>query len=140
MTSSLREITRFQGRNIFQPPSPVIYHACLSSYAKLAKTNDAISRKWPKTSFFDTKLLIKKIGIFFSKNRLTFLPLSLSNFMQRMKILRAVFEKNNSLIIINYGDDLIGPLPYGGPKWAFGMADTRFRPARYHMEITISPS
>ena len=45
MTPSLREITRFQGRNIFQPPSPVRHHACLSSYAKLAKTNDAISRK-----------------------------------------------------------------------------------------------
>ena len=35
----------------FQPPSPVRHHACLSSYAKLAKTNDAISRKWPKTYF-----------------------------------------------------------------------------------------
>ena len=32
-------------------PSPVRHHACLSSYAKLAKTNDAISTKWPKTSF-----------------------------------------------------------------------------------------
>ena len=28
-----------------RPPLPVRYHACLSSYAKLAKTNDAISRK-----------------------------------------------------------------------------------------------
>ena len=51
MTPSLREITRFEGRNIFQPLSPVRYHACLSSYAKLAKTNQAISRKWPKTYF-----------------------------------------------------------------------------------------
>jgi hypothetical protein len=37
---------RFQGRNIFlQPPSPVRYHACPSLYAKLAKTNQVISRK-----------------------------------------------------------------------------------------------
>ena len=35
-----------------RPPSPVRNHACLSSYAKLAKTNDAISRKWTKTSFW----------------------------------------------------------------------------------------
>ena len=45
MTPSLREITRFEGRNIFQPLSPVRYHACLLSYAKSAKTNDAISSK-----------------------------------------------------------------------------------------------
>jgi hypothetical protein len=51
MTPSLREITRFEGRNIFQPLSPVRNHACLSSYAKLAKTNQAIPRKWPKTYF-----------------------------------------------------------------------------------------
>ena len=28
-----------------RPPTSVRYHACLSLYAKLAKTNDAISRK-----------------------------------------------------------------------------------------------
>ena len=26
-----------------------------------------------------------------------------------------------------------------GERWVFGVADTSFRPARYHMEITISP-
>ena len=40
--------------------------------------------------------------------------------MQRIReILRAVFEKNDSLINQSnyyYGDDLIGPLSYGGPK------------------------
>ena len=43
LTSSLREITRIYGQNIF---------GHLSSYAKLAKSNDAISRKRPKTSFW----------------------------------------------------------------------------------------
>ena len=35
------------------------------------------------------------------------------------KIVRAVFEKNDTSIKKerNYGDDLIGPFPCGGPKW-----------------------
>ena len=33
------------GRLSCRRPSYIRYHACLSSYAKLAKTNDAISRK-----------------------------------------------------------------------------------------------
>ena len=79
LTSSLREITRILGRNIFQPlrpPSPVKYHACLSSYAKLPKTND--SRKLPKTNFgpifghfwpFQGHFF-SKIGLFVIFNRL----------------------------------------------------------------------
>ena len=55
-----------------RPPSPVRYHVCLSSYAKLAKTNDAISRKWLKTSFwakFWPFLAILGPNNFFFENR-----------------------------------------------------------------------
>ena len=38
-------------KNFFNSLSRVRYHAYLSSYAILAITNDAISRKWPKTTF-----------------------------------------------------------------------------------------
>ena len=35
--------------------------------------------------------------------------------MIKKRSLEPFLRKNDSLIIINYGNDLIGPLPYGGP-------------------------
>ena len=51
-------------------------------------------------SYFWYRIAYKKIGIFFrKKGSVTFLPFSLSNFMQGIgKILRAVFEKKGSAI------------------------------------------
>ena len=65
----LAEIFFFQP---LRPPSPVRHRACLSSYAKLAKINDAISRKWPKWSFwaqFWQFLAILGPNNFFFENR-----------------------------------------------------------------------
>ena len=51
-----------------QPPISAKYHSCLIQYAKLAKPNEAIWRKWPKTSIGDKKPYILETDFFF-KNR-----------------------------------------------------------------------
>ena len=47
--------TKFGPGKFFYAPGPPVsarYHYCLSEYAKSAKSNEANSRKWPKTSFW----------------------------------------------------------------------------------------
>ena len=68
------------GRNIFfqpfRPPSLVRYHTCLSSHAKLAKTNDAITR-----------------NEFCGKKRV-FLVWNWSKFVAQRILLSMIFDKN----------------------------------------------
>ena len=48
-----------------QPPGSATYHSCLLKYAKSVKSNEAISRKWPKTPILETKSQIFWTHIFF---------------------------------------------------------------------------
>ena len=50
-----------------KPPRSAKYHSCLIEYAKLAKSNEAIWRKWQKPSILETNSPIFWRQIFFSK-------------------------------------------------------------------------
>ena len=79
-----------------KPPRSARYHSCLIQYAKLAKSNEAIWRKWPKTSILETNSPIFWRQIFFQKSGfVTFFVLLKASLMQKIKqILWLVAEKN----------------------------------------------
>ena len=58
----------------------------LFKYEKLAKSNEASSRKWPKTSFFDIKFPIKILWVSLEKSIfVTFLHLDQAIFLQKIR-------------------------------------------------------